>query len=350
LSRYEEAVESLTKSIDLDGYEFEPLLWRGIAFQGLGKVDLAVVDYKRGLGLRPGEPRFLKPLLNCYVVLNDVDGAAELLDSRKGDFPQDQTLLQADEMAWIERSGHPTLLEARDRFLARLESRAVYRADRIRKRARQLVDQGRAFDGIQMLRDTNEHDPAFVQNYVLLGMTLRYWIPVDDVTEATEQEAIAAFRKATELNPSGTAAHDQLSRALATTHLEQLRSPEEAVFHAEHLMALKRTEETPAGTYVFGTLGMACHRARKFEQAVEALHSARDLPGQHWVPTELFLAMCYWQLGDREQAWKWFDEGLEVTGTQPVDLLSISTLAEARELLSMEPHSPRQAIDPTLSN
>jgi serine/threonine protein kinase/tetratricopeptide (TPR) repeat protein len=334
LKRYEEAVESLTKSIDLDGYQFEPLLWRGIAFQEIGKVDLAAADYKRGLVLRPGEPRFLKPRLNCYVALNDFEGAAELLDSRKGDFPQDQTLLQEDELAWIERSGHQPLLEARDRFLARLESQASFRANQTRKRARQLVDNGRAHDCIQLLRDTNEEDPAFIDNYILLGMTLRYWIPVDDVTEATEQEAILAFRKAAELNPSGTAGRDQLSRALATTHLQHLRLPEEAVVHAERIIALKREEMTLVGPYPLGTLGMAYYRAGKFEQAIESLHRARELPGKHWVPTELFLAMCHWQIGDQAEARRWFEQGLEVTGTQPIDLLSRSTLAEARELLS----------------
>lgn len=333
LMRYDDAVESLTKSVELDSYRYPAFLYRGKAFQGLGKLDLAAADFHRGLALRPQEPRFLRPLFSCYVSLNDVEAAADLLDSREGAFAADQALLQEDNLAWIDQSGHQRLMEARDRFLIRLETQAPYRANRARKRAQGYVDQGRPHDCIQVLRDTNEEDAAFVDNFILLGRTLEFWLPSEDVSEATEQDAIRAFRKAVELNPDSWPAREQLSRILASTHFEHLRIPDEAVLHAERLMAIKQAEGTAIGSYQMATLGMAYHRDGRFEEAIDALNRSRELPKKSWAPLELVLAMCHWQLGDRDQARKWFDEAMKTTGPDPSDFRDKNILAETRELL-----------------
>jgi len=184
-----------------------------------------------------------------------------------------------------------------------------------------------------VLRDTNEEDAAFVDNFILLGRTLEFWLPSEDVSEATEQDAIRAFRKAVELNPDSWPAREQLSRILASTHFEHLRIPGEAVLHAERLMAIKQAEGTAIGSYQMATLGMAYHRDGRFEEAIDALNRSRELPKKSWAPQELVLAMCHCQLGDRDQARKWFDEAMKTTGPDPSDFRDKSILAETRELL-----------------
>ena len=58
-------------------------------------------------------------------------------------------------------------------------------------------------------------------------------------------------------------------------------------------------------------LGIAQYRAGKPQAAVEALTRAMEL-GRGGDSSEwFFLAMAHWQLGDREQARKWYDQGVQ---------------------------------------
>ena len=59
------------------------------------------------------------------------------------------------------------------------------------------------------------------------------------------------------------------------------------------------------------SLGVAHYRAGDTKAAIAALHKSMELrqggDGNDWF----FLAMAHWQLGEKEQAHKWFDQAVQ---------------------------------------
>src|SRR5262249_39528478 len=56
------------------------------------------------------------------------------------------------------------------------------------------------------------------------------------------------------------------------------------------------------------TLGVAHYRAGNWQSAIDELKTSEELePGKYLAHNALFLAMAYWQLGERAQAHQWFN-------------------------------------------
>jgi Flp pilus assembly protein TadD len=90
---------------------------------------------------------------------------------------------------------------------------------------------------------------------------------------------------------------------LATAFDPELRDPQLAVEMARKAAAL-----APDKHQCLCTLGIALYRAGEPKAAVETLQKAVQI--QPAVSDFFFLAMAYWQLGDREQARKWYDQAV----------------------------------------
>src|SRR5262249_19759605 len=92
---------------------------------------------------------------------------------------------------------------------------------------------------------------------------------------------------------------------------------------------------------VRNTLGMALYRNGQWREAIEALQKSKELlPGSGGY-NELFLAMAYWQLGDKAQAKKWYAQAVMAVGensTQAAELRRFR--AEAAQLLGI-PQEPK---------
>ena len=334
----EPAIESFTQSLALDGYRVDCYWRRGNLYFAKGDLHLAANDWQHALSLDPGARHVLSSLCKCYLSMKDADALKQLLESRTGELAADTALVKLLEDKWLEESGNPMLVQARDEFLERVETHRLsdvnYRATKIRDEANRLVKASQPYDALSLLRETNRDDAAYAQNYYLLGMTLRYWTGEAERTEATEREAIAAFRKASELDPNYWDPHDQLSRVFSGSMFENLRDGEKATLHAE--LSRKIAKAMGRGQWSYGpaTLGMAYYRAGKYEQAIVSLREARELGGDHYAPIEFFLAMCYWQIDDREEARRWYDLGMVDYRTGRRGTFYKITVAEAKELLS----------------
>src|SRR5205823_1316215 len=81
--------------------------------------------------------------------------------------------------------------------------------------------------------------------------------------------------------------------------------PAEAVEFAKKAIQL----EPKAGTY-WNTLGAAHYRAGNWKDAIAALQKSMDLRNGGDSFDWFFLAMAHWQLGEKEQAKKWYEKAV----------------------------------------
>jgi WD40 repeat protein len=139
--------------------------------------------------------------------------------------------------------------------------------------------------------------------------------------------------------PSVAHTQNQLALAWATHQDPKLRDPIRAVTSAK-----KAVELAPRIGVYWATLGLAHYRAGNWKDAVQALERSMELrwggDGTVWF----YLAMAHWQLGEKEQARKWYDEA--VRWMEQPDLRrqadDIPRLrAEAAELLLIKEPPPK---------
>jgi Flp pilus assembly protein TadD len=92
---------------------------------------------------------------------------------------------------------------------------------------------------------------------------------------------------------------------MATCPDARLRDPPRALEFAK-----KRHQLAAPDAISLRTLGVACYRAGDSKAAVAALTQSTNMreggDGFGWF----FLAMAYWQLGDRGEARQWYDKAV----------------------------------------
>ena len=151
-------------------------------------------------------------------------------------------------------------------------------------------------------------------------------------------DAVEAFRKARELFEMGAknlpdVADRQyvLAWLLSTCPSTQFRDPERAVKAAEQAV-----QGQPLIRRYWQALGIAQYRAGNPQAAVEALTRAMELGRSGDSCEGFFLAMAHWQLGDKEQARKCYDQAaqrMDEHGRGAPERRSFR--AEAKELLKI---------------
>jgi len=73
---FEAAIADFGKSIDLCPYSVDPVLNRGVAYEGLGKLELAVADYRNVLQRDPKDPAAWNNLGNVNAKMENWDVSA----------------------------------------------------------------------------------------------------------------------------------------------------------------------------------------------------------------------------------------------------------------------------------
>ena len=140
------------------------------------------------------------------------------------------------------------------------------------------------------------------------------------------------LRKVTTSASDGPVALDQLADMawlLATYPDPRLRDPDRAVRWATRAA----TRAANVG-WVLNTLGVAQYRAGDWPSAIETLKNTSRLEHRRQPITWLCLAMAYWQLGEREQARRWYDEAVTwMKQNQSKDAALRRFRSEAQELL-----------------
>ena len=145
--------------------------------------------------------------------------------------------------------------------------------------------------------------------------------------------AIAAFEKAVALDVNEAEHHNTLAWLLATCSDVKLRDPGRAVTHAKEAVKL-----APKNPNYPSTLGAAYYRARDWKAAIAALHDSRKLRDGGDAHEWFFLAMAHWQLGEKEEARKWYDRGAKWMEKHQPDSDELRRFrAEAADVLAAEP-------------
>jgi len=118
-------------------------------------------------------------------------------------------------------------------------------------------------------------------------------------------EARAHFERAAADAPGSAAANNRLAWLLAMCPDPALRDPGRAVRHARAAVGL-----APRGHWYWNTLGVAHYRAGDWSAAIDALERSNAL-GWDDGYNSFFLAMAHAQRGDRGEARRWYESGLE---------------------------------------
>ncbi len=120
---------------------------------------------------------------------------------------------------------------------------------------------------------------------------------------------------------------------LAATTDPGYRDPHRAIELANELI-----QNSPKVRDVWTTLGVAHYRAGAWNDAIAALEkSEAAAPGLFTAVNGFFLAMAYWQLGEKEKAREWYAKALKSveTAIQPAGRELAVFRSEASHLLGI---------------
>ncbi len=121
------------------------------------------------------------------------------------------------------------------------------------------------------------------------------------------ESARAALARAIELQPSNPSSCNDLAWLLVAGPLP-LRDPITALDLAQGVMKSERLTDNERPTFA-NTLGVACYRAERFEEAIEMLQQSLAIqPPETQAFDLLFLSMCHARLGDTQVARSQFDQ------------------------------------------
>lgn len=188
----------------------------------------------------------------------------------------------------------------------------------------ELKAKGQLDEAIACYRKVIEIDPKYVVAHYNLGVALAGKGQLD--------ETIACYHKAIEIDPQYVAAHNNLAWLLANCSDVRLRDPWQAVEHAR-----KAIEVMPQDGSAWNTLGVCRYRVGEWEATVMALEKSIELRKGGNSVDWLFLAMAHWQLGDKEQAKKWYERAVEwMDKNKPQDEELKRFRTEAAELLGIK--------------
>jgi tetratricopeptide (TPR) repeat protein len=136
---------------------------------------------------------------------------------------------------------------------------------------------------------------------------------------------------------------NSLAWFLATAENPAHRDPAMAVE-----LAKRAVELSPQSGGIWNTLGVARYRAGEWQAAVDALQKSMELRGGGDAFDWLFLAMAHQQLGNKDEAGKWYDKAVEWRDkNQPNNEEFRRFRAEAEELLRVEPAVANQQPEKT---
>jgi tetratricopeptide (TPR) repeat protein len=140
------------------------------------------------------------------------------------------------------------------------------------------------------------------------------------------------MRKAVELNPTLAGSHAELAWYFATAADPNLRDTKAAVGHAR-----TATDSLPDEPNYWRNLGVALLRDGDHKAAAESLEKSMTLRNGGDAFDWFFLAMAHWQLDEKEEARKRYDQAVEwMDKNRPKNEELRRFRAEAAELLELE--------------
>jgi tetratricopeptide (TPR) repeat protein len=197
-------------------------------------------------------------------------------------------------------------------------------------------------EAITLLRKLVDQSPSDREYQGMLSTTLS-WKGHLLLAQGEREEAAEQFRQALKIRKELADRHsniasdvNELAWFLAGCPDPRFRDPGSAI-----ILAKKALEKVPDNGIIWNTLGVAQYRAGQYREAITSLKKAmaprKGGDSYDW----LFLAMAYGQLGEKEEARRWYDKADKALKKFEYPHVEESRLlAEAADLLQIKGGSP----------
>jgi eukaryotic-like serine/threonine-protein kinase len=286
LGQYQKAVADWSRSLEL--MPEYPFAWfgRGYAYGMMSQHHEALSDYTKAIELDPKEALAWNNRGVCYENFDQQDKAIT-------DFSKAIDLRPADALFWNNRGRIYTRLSLWDKAIA---------------------------DYTKVIELSPDKAGAWHQRAALQAQ-IGQW-----------EKAEADYAKALELVPKSAESQNNVAWLLATCPEPKFRDAKRAVE-----LAKKAVELAPQEGNNWNTLGVALYRAGDWKAALAALEKSTDLlKGNQVSFNAFFLAMAHWQLGEKEEARKWYDQAVQwMEKNAPKNEELVRFRAEAEKLLGL---------------
>ena len=287
------------------------------------------------LAFSPDDTRIASASMDKQVRISDAETAEELIGFFEGDSFVSQLTWSKDgrQLAGINDNGEVIRWDATRGFeyvdsekyrkeVDFANELAVFDQQHIISRKYDFLMKKHMYDhALNLVNEQLELDPQNPVHWNNKGVVETELGRFDD--------AIASLTTAIEAG-SSTNALNSLAWRLATRPEEKLRDANQAVKLAKLAVKLQPTRNN------WNTLGAASYRAVNWNESVDALQKSMEFSNGGDSFDWFFLAMASWQLDQKEEARKWFDQAIEwMDKNEPNNEELLRFRAEAAELLGI---------------
>ena len=191
-----------------------------------------------------------------------------------------------------------------------------------------LLKNGRYANAEAVCREAIDAYPNFYDTRINLGEAL--------IKQGKFDEAMSTFREGISRKPASQHLLGGLAELLANCPDPRLRNVLEALEIAQKLVA-----DGPKAGFAWQIMGQVQYRAGQWQASIESLEKSNHLPpdkegGHGYAGNWFYLAMAHWQLGNKDEARRWYDRAVEWTSRQrPPDADLIQFRKEAAALLGL---------------
>jgi tetratricopeptide (TPR) repeat protein len=295
-----EAIRYFTAALALRPANPGMLVNRGESLRMAGEVDAAIVDFRRVLAIDPQQPLALCALASALQAKSQLDEAiAEYREAIR----LTKDLPTARGLHAEARNGLGAVLADKGRLdEAIAEFRAAIELKKDDPKIHNnlgiaLRFKGQLVESLAPLTRAIELDPKYVSAWGNRGYVYRKL--------GRYAEAITDYQTALKLQPANAWTCNALAQLLATCPEAKLREPALAIEMAKRAVRLASQDGNS-----WLSLGVAQYRAGKYETAIVALDMCLTVtPGADAAPW-FFLAMAHGKLGHRDEARKFYGQGV----------------------------------------
>jgi tetratricopeptide (TPR) repeat protein len=312
----EETLRSIAEKLDDD---VQNRIFRGTLHRDLGEIDKAIADFSWAIAKDPKLAEVWDLRGNCYFRKGEFAKAVE-------DYSHAIKLKPGEGWYWHERAFAYLMLGQHEKAIAD-HSASIEISD---QDAGQRLRRGHSYRALGELdkaeADYNravELNPSYWENWYSRGRAY--------AERGQPDKAQADFAKASELCPKDAGSLNNLAWKLATSADPNERNVSMAV-----ALAKKGIEVDPNSVLLPNTLGVAHYRAGNWNDAVEWLKKSMDVRKGGDSFDWFFLVMTHWQLGNKDEARKWYDQAIDwMDKNAPTNEELKRFRAEAAELLGV---------------
>jgi tetratricopeptide (TPR) repeat protein/serine/threonine protein kinase len=336
---FDESIAALRKALNFKPDNVEALYHLGVILCQKGTVDEGITTIKKAIQLKPDNARYHLGLGMALASKGQHEGAIAsfraAIDHDKhfasAHFCLGNELLQKDHLDEAITCYRQTIVLQEDDVEAHNNLGVA------------LTRKGQPDEAIAYYQEAIRLDKNHASSHENLGERLYH--------NGRWAEADGSYRKALHLAPNGASINSNFAWFRANCPDAKFRNIPEAV-----QLAQRATELDPKNGEMWLALGVARYRAGQFQEAVSDLEKSAGLRPRDDCARRLFLAMAYWQLGDKNKAREFYRQAVEwLEKNQPYDPEELRRFrAEADQLLGIKQRpatqrellpSPMQVLD-----